>query len=117
MTRIRAGKRWNDGTGPMQVVAGPFGRGIIHYEAPDAGRLDHEMRLFLEWLNGEQGIDPVLGSGIAHWWFIPIHPFDDGNGRIARAIADMVPARSEMRGACVINRALAGRGIRYASRT
>ncbi|MFH0824768.1 MAG: Fic family protein [Pseudomonadota bacterium] len=95
MTRIRVGAWRDDGAGPMLVVSGPFGREKIHYQAPDAGRLDHEMELFLEWFNAEQNIDPVLKSGIAHLWFVSIHPFDDGNGRIARAIADMVLARSE----------------------
>jgi Fic family protein len=79
----------------MQVVSGPFGKEKVHYQAPDARRLDREMKLFLEWFSAEQKIDPVLKSGIAHLWFVSIHPFDDGNGRIARAIADMVLARSE----------------------
>ena len=95
MTRIRVGKWRDDRAGTMQVVSGPLGKEKVHYEAPDAARLDHEMKLFLEWFNAEQDIDPVLGSGIAHFWFVSIHPFDDGNGRIARAIADMVLARSE----------------------
>jgi len=95
MTRIRVGAWRDDSTGPMQVVSGPIGREKVHYQAPEAGRLDHEMKLFLEWFNAEQDIDPVLKSGIAHLWFVSIHPFDDGNGRIARAIADMALARSE----------------------
>jgi len=95
MTRIRVGAWREDSAGPMQVVSGPLGRERVHYQAPNAGRLDHEMKLFLEWFNAEQNDDPVLKSGIAHLWFVSNHPFDDGNGRIARAIADMVLARSE----------------------
>ncbi len=95
MTRIRVGAWRDESAGPMQVVSGPFGKGKVHYQAPDARRLDREMKLFLEWFSAEQKIDPVLKSGIAHLWFVSIHPFDDGNGRIARAIADMVLARSE----------------------
>jgi len=95
MTRIRVGAWRDDSAGPMQVVSGPLGRQRVHYQAPHAGRLDHEMKPFLEWLNAEHNDDPVLKSGIAHLWFVSIHPFDDGNGRIARAIADMVLARSE----------------------
>ncbi|WP_084517771.1 Fic family protein [Desulfatiglans anilini] len=95
MTRILVGAWRDDSAGPMQVVSGPFGREQVHYQAPDAARLDRETKLFLEWFNAEQKIDPVLKSGIAHLWFVSIHPFDDGNGRIARAIADMALARSE----------------------
>src|SRR5208283_4875412 len=95
MTRIRVGAWRDESAGPMQVVSGPFGKEKVHYQAPDARRLDREMKLFLEWFSSEQKIDPVLKSGIAHLWFVSIHPFDDGNGRIARAIADMVLARSE----------------------
>ncbi len=96
MTRIRVGGWRDDSARPMQVVSGPIGREKVHYQAPDAGRLEREMKLFLAWFNAEQKIDPVLKSGIAHLWFVTIHPFDDGNGRIARAIADMVLARSEV---------------------
>lgn len=94
MRPIRVGTWRDDSTGPMQVVSGPLGR-RVHYQAPDAGRLDHEMKLFFEWFNAEQNGDPVMKSGVAHLWFVSIHPFDDGNGRIARAIADMVLARSD----------------------
>jgi Fic family protein len=79
----------------MQVVSGPIGRERVHYEAPVATRLDKEMEAFLDWFNAEASIDPVLKAGIAHLWFVTIHPFDDGNGRIARAITDMALARSE----------------------
>jgi Fic family protein len=80
---------------PMQVVSGPVGREQIHYEAPPAGKLNHEMHEFRAWFNGKQPIDEVLKAAIAHLWFVTIHPFEDGNGRIARAIADMALARSE----------------------
>jgi Fic family protein len=95
MSRITIGAWRDDKTGPMQVVSGPVGRERVHYEAPAASRLDHEMKLFLDWFNENAGIDPVLKAAIAHLWFVTIHPFDDGNGRIARAIADMSLARSE----------------------
>lgn len=95
MFKIVAG-HWRDNEkGPMQVVSGAMGKEVVHFEAPDASRLEHEMRLFLTWFNDEQSIDPVIKSGIAHFWFVTIHPFDDGNGRIARAIADMQLARAE----------------------
>lgn len=81
--------------GKMQVVSGPVGKETIHFEAPDAARLDKEMRLFLDWFEKEQPIDPVLKAGIAHFWFVTIHPFEDGNGRIARAIGDMALARAD----------------------
>jgi Fic family protein len=95
MSRISVGAWRDDKSGPMQVVSGPVGRERVHYEAPAASRLDHEMKLFLDWFNENAGIDPVLKAAIAHLWFVTIHPFDDGNGRIARAIADMSLARSE----------------------
>lgn len=93
--RITVGAWRNSDGDPMQVVSGPVGRERIHYEAPSAGRLNHEMREFLAWFNGKKPIDEVLKAAIAHLWFVTIHPFDDGNGRIARAIADMALARSE----------------------
>jgi Fic family protein len=79
----------------MQVVSGLIGRERVHYEAPPAARLAAETKAFLDWFNGEAAIDPVLKAAVAHLWFVTIHPFDDGNGRIARAIADMALARSE----------------------
>ncbi|HUH74399.1 MAG TPA: Fic family protein [Chitinophagales bacterium] len=82
-------------TGDMQVVSGPMGKEKVHYEAPSPLVLQHEMNIFLEWLNSDVKIDRVLKSAIAHFWFIIIHPFDDGNGRIARAISDMLLAQSE----------------------
>lgn len=95
MHRIRAGAWRDDSTGPMEVVSGPVGKEHVHYQAPPATRVDADMRVFLEWFNANADIDPVLKAGLAHLWFVTIHPFDDGNGRIARAIADMALARSE----------------------
>ena len=95
MHRITVGTWRDDRTASMQVVSGPVGRERVHFEAPAAGRLEGEMQRFLEWFNGEVTIDPVLKAALAHLWFVTIHPFDDGNGRIARAIADMSLARSE----------------------
>ena len=83
-------------TGDMQVVSGTMGKEKIHYEAPKPNLVESEMANFLDWLNnGYISIDPVLKAAIAHFWFITIHPFDDGNGRIARAITDMLLARSD----------------------
>jgi Fic family protein len=95
MTRIAVGAWRDDKTGPMQVVSGPMGHERVHYEAPKAERLDADMSAFLDWFNSESTVDPVLKAGVAHLWFVTIHPFDDGNGRIARAIGDMALARSE----------------------
>ncbi len=95
MHRITVGAWRDDRTAPMQVVSGPVGRERVHFEAPAAERLDHEMRRFLEWFNTDATTEPVLKAALAHLWFVTIHPFDDGNGRIARAIADMTLARSE----------------------
>jgi Fic family protein len=95
MSKIRVGAWRDDRSGPMQVVSGPMGRERVHYEAPHAARLDGEMRAFLAWFNGKDSADPVLGAAVAHLWLVTIHPFEDGNGRIARAIADMALARSE----------------------
>jgi len=87
---------WRDGkAGPMRVVSGPYGREHVHYEAPDAGKLAAEMKAFLDWFNTAENIDPLIKAALAHLWFVTIHPFDDGNGRIARAVADMSLARSE----------------------
>jgi len=81
--------------GPMQVVSGPIGREKVHFEAPHADKLDQEMKTFLKWFESEDASDPVLKAGLAHLWFVTIHPFEDGNGRIARAIADMALARAD----------------------
>ena len=85
-----------DENGPMQVVSGPIGKEKVHYQAPPAKLVDNEISSFLEWFNSETAIEPVIKSGLAHLWFVTIHPFDDGNGRIARAIADMQLARADM---------------------
>jgi Fic family protein len=95
MSRIRVGQWRNDKSGPMEVVSGPLGRERVHYRAPGAEKVARETKKFLEWFNSSVEVDPVLKAGIAHLWFVTIHPFDDGNGRIARAIADMALARSE----------------------
>ena len=95
MSRINVGAWRDDKNGPMQVVSGPIGKERVHYEAPLAARLRGEMKKFLDWFEKENSTDLVLKAGIAHLWFVTIHPFEDGNGRIARAIADMVLARSE----------------------
>ncbi len=95
MTKITAGAWRNDSTGPMQVVSCPIGREHVDFEGPKAGRLPREMKAFLKWFESGGHMDPVLKAGLAHLWFVTIHPFDDGNGRIARAIADMALARSE----------------------
>ncbi len=92
---IRVGAWRDDHAGPMQVISGPIGRERVHFEAPAAARLADEMARFLAWFESDRGLDPVLKAGVAHLWFITIHPFEDGNGRIARAIADMALARSE----------------------
>ncbi|MCE5294181.1 MAG: Fic family protein [Chlamydiales bacterium] len=92
LAKIRVGT-WR--TGPVSVVSGRLDKETIHFEAPPANRVAHEMELFLHWFNTEVSIDLVLKSAIAHLWFLTIHPFDDGNGRIGRAIADLCLARSE----------------------
>ncbi len=84
-----------DTTGPMQVVSGALGKERIHYEAPPSERIENEMQGFINWIEKDIEIDPVLKSAIAHLWFITIHPFEDGNGRIARAITEMLLARSD----------------------
>jgi Fic family protein len=95
MHKITVGQWRTSEAGPMQVVSGPMGREKIHYEAPEAIRLDHEMDEFLTWCTAEQRIDPVMKAGIAHFWFVTIHPFEDGNGRIARALGDLFLSRSD----------------------
>jgi Fic family protein len=95
MRRIVTGAWRDDRRGPTQVVSGVEGLERVHYEAPAAARLDMEMKSFLDWFNGEDDGDPVLKAALAHLWFVTVHPFEDGNGRIARAVADMSLARSE----------------------
>jgi Fic family protein len=93
--RIRVGTWRDDSGGPMQIVSGPISREHVHYSAVAADRVDAEMGAFIHWANAPGDTDPVLNAAIAHLWFVTIHPFDDGNGRIARAIADWALARSE----------------------
>jgi Fic family protein len=95
MTEIAVGKWRPQEAGEMQVVSGPIGRERVHFTAPEAKRLESEMENFIEWFNGLSAIDPVIKAGVAHFWFVTIHPFEDGNGRIARAIADMALARAD----------------------
>jgi len=95
LRKIKVGARRDDAAGPTQVVSGAVGRERVHFQAPIATRIEQEMTTFLEWINNDDGTDLVLRAGIAHLWFVTIHPFEDGNGRIARAIADMLLARSE----------------------
>ena len=95
MSRITVGAWRLDEEGPMQVVSGPYGREKVHYQAPAAERLAEEMNAFLAWFEGPSDCDAVIKAALAHLWYVTIHPFDDGNGRIARAIADIALARSE----------------------
>jgi len=95
MSRITVGA-WRTGkAGPMRVVSGPIGAERVHFQAPDAVRVGHEMNQFVEWFESSPALDPVLKAGVAHFWFVTIHPFDDGNGRIARAIADMALSQAD----------------------
>jgi Fic family protein len=94
-SNIRVGAWRDDTKGSMQVVSGAIGRERVHFEAPGADRLESELAAFLDWANRAGEIDPVLRAAKAHLWFVTLHPFDDGNGRIARAIADWALARSE----------------------
>jgi len=98
MYNVQTGQWRDNEKGPMQVVSGPLGRETVHFEAPDAVLLEAEMLKFTSWFNSSTELDPVLKSGIAHLWFVTIHPFDDGNGRLARVISDMQLARSEENG-------------------
>jgi Fic family protein len=95
MTKVKTGAWRDESAGPMQVVSGAMGKEKVHFEAPKADHLKKKMKAFLDWFEGKDAIDPVLKSGLAHLWFVTIHPFEDGNGRLARAIADMALARSE----------------------
>ena len=95
MYKIIVGNWRNDSTGPMQIVSGAIGKEKVHYQAPPASVIEKEMKLFLDWFNNYKDTDLVLKAGVAHLWFVTIHPFEDGNGRIARAIADMLLAQSD----------------------
>lgn len=95
MRKIVAGGWRTEESGDMQVVSGPIGRETVHYEAPGHERVKREMSRFIKWFNASSEPDPVIKSALAHFWFVTVHPFEDGNGRIARALADMLLARSE----------------------
>jgi Fic family protein len=95
MARIRVGAWRDDAAGPMQVVSGPLHRRTVHYQAPPADRLAAEMPRFLEWANADSGEPALLKAGLAHLWFVTVHPFEDGNGRIARALGDLFLARAD----------------------
>ena len=93
--RIQVGAWRNDAAGPMQVVSGPVGREKVHYEAPPAPGLPVEVAAFLQWFNTAPAGDALIHAGLAHLWLVTLHPFDDGNGRISRAVGDMALARAE----------------------
>jgi len=95
MYKITVADWRKDTTGPMRVVSGAMGKEKVHYQAPDSGLLEKEMTRFLDWFNSNASIDLVLKAAIAHLWFVTIHPFDDGNGRITRALTDMLLAQSD----------------------
>jgi Fic family protein len=95
LSKIEVGGWRDDASGPMQVVSGPIGRQRVHFEAPPAGRLETETSRFLSWLNSASSEPPLLKAGLGHLWFVTLHPFDDGNGRIARAIGDLLLARAD----------------------
>ena len=95
MYKITVGNWRDDSTGPMQVVSGPLGKEKVHFQAPDSKKIKREIQKFLTWFNSNSNIDPTIQAGIAHLWFVTIHPFEDGNGRITRAITDMILSRSE----------------------
>ncbi len=95
MHKITVANWRTDSTGPMQVVSGAMGKEKVHFQAPDSSILPREMSQFLNWFNTDNQLDPVIKAAIAHLWFVTIHPFEDGNGRIARALTDMLLARSD----------------------
>lgn len=95
MYKIIVGNWRDDSTGPMQVVSGAMGKEKVHYQAPPAGDIKKEMKTFLSWFNKKSEDDLLIKSALAHLWFVTIHPFEDGNGRIARALGDMLLAKSD----------------------
>ncbi|MCQ4321254.1 Fic family protein [Stutzerimonas stutzeri] len=95
LSKIKVGAWRDDASGPMQVVSGPIGRQRVHFEAPPADRLEAETSRLLDWVNGASNEPPLLKAGLGHLWFVTLHPFDDGNGRIARAIGDLLLARAD----------------------
>ncbi len=95
LSKIKVGAWRDDANGPMQVVSGPIGRQRVHFEAPPADHLEAETSRFLDWVNGASNESPLLKAGLGHLWFVTLHSFDDGNGRIARAIGDLLLARAD----------------------
>ncbi len=95
LVRIIVGGWRDDATGLMQVVSGPLGRQRVHFEAPPADSLEFETDRFLAWANSASDEPPLIKAGLAHLWFVTLHPFDDGNGRIARAVGDLFLARAD----------------------
>lgn len=95
MYTIKVGAYRDDANGPMQVISGPFGRERVHFQAPPASDLPSEMDAFLQWFNKDSPLDPVLKAALAHLWFVTVHPFEDGNGRMARALTDLLLARGD----------------------
>ena len=95
MFKILVGQIRDDSTGPMQVVSGAMGKEKVHYQAPDAGILENELDKFISWFNSDREIDPILKAGIAHLWYVTLHPYEDGNGRMTRALTDMLLTRAD----------------------
>jgi len=95
MYKITVGNWRTDSTGPMQVVSGAMGMEKVHFQSPDSSLIEAEMNRFLTWFNTNNELDLVLKAAVAHLWFVTIHPFDDGNGRITRALTDMLLAQSD----------------------
>jgi hypothetical protein len=98
VSKIKVGAWRDDLGGSMRIVSGEIDRERVHYEAPPADRIEKEMKIFLDWVNASSDLDPILKAGRAHLWFESIHPFEDGNGRIGRAITEMLLARAEQSG-------------------
>ena len=95
LTKINVGRWRDDASGPMQVVSGPIERRRVHFQAPPANRLESETARFLEWVNNSVSEPPLIKAGLGHLWFVTLHPFDDGNGRIGRALGDLLLARAD----------------------
>jgi len=95
LAKIQVGAWRDDAGGPMQLVSGPLVRRQVHFEAPPADRLEEETGRFIDWVNAASGEPPLVKAGLAHLWFVTLHPFDDGNGRIARAVGDLLLARAD----------------------
>jgi Fic family protein len=95
LSRINVGRWRDDANGPMQVVSGPVGRQRVHFEAPPAQQLEAATTSFLDWIDGASDVPPLIKAGLGHLWLVTLHPFDDGNGRIARAVGDLLLARAE----------------------